>query len=211
LKNAAVPALNRLGHAPIGVFTVFAGLPGPTVFVLTPLPTLEMLGTLDRRLAADAAYTKAAAAYLDATAVDPPYIRQEVSLLAAFDAFPRVAVPSQTAAGGSRIFELRTYESPTEAAHLKKVRMFEELGEIEIFKRVGLTPVFFSRTLAGPRMPSLVYLLVYDDMAAREKNWRAFGGDPKWREIAATPGFNDAEIVSNITSIYLRPAGYSQI
>jgi NIPSNAP len=211
LENAAIPALNRLGHSPIGVFSIVAGVPGPTAFVLTPLPTLDTLGTLERRLAADDAYMKAAAAYLDATATDPPYVRQEVSLLAAFDKFPRLVVPAQKAAGKPRLFELRTYESPTELAHLKKVRMFEELGEIEIFKRVGLTPVFFSHTIAGPRMPSLVYMLVYDDMAAREANWRAFATDPEWRKVAGTPGYSDADIVSNITSLYLRPAAFSQV
>jgi hypothetical protein len=131
--------------------------------------------------------------------------------LAAFPKFPRVVVPTATAARGPRLFELRTYESASEKAHLMKVKMFEDLGEIEIFKRVGLTPVFFSRTLVGPRMPNLAYLLVYDDLAARERNWAAFSKDPEWKKVSSTPGYSDAEIVSNITSIYLRPAVYSQI
>ena len=92
-----------------------------------------------------------------------------------------------------------------------KVKMFSDMGEIEIFKRVGLTPVFFSRTLVGPRMPSLTYLLVYENLAARERNWTAFSSDAEWKKLSSTPGFSDAEIVSNITSIYLRPAAYSQI
>ena len=49
-ENAAIPALNRLGHSPIGVFTVFAGVPAPAMFVLTPLATLESLATLEARL-----------------------------------------------------------------------------------------------------------------------------------------------------------------
>jgi hypothetical protein len=76
---------------------------------------------------------------------------------------------------------------------------------------VGLTPVFFSRTLVGPRMPSLVYMLVYDDLAAREKGWAAFRDDPEWKKVSSTPGYSDADIVSNITSVYLRPMPYSQI
>ncbi len=211
LQNAAIPALNRIGHTPVGVFEVVAGVPGPTVFVLTPLPTLDALGAMDAKLQADEQYRRAAAPYLDATAADPAYVRQENSVLAAFPKFPRVVVPAATATKGPRLFELRTYESPGEKAHLAKVRMFEELGEIEIFKRVGLTPVFFSRTVAGQRMPNLVYLLVYDNMAGREKAWDAFRTDPEWKKVSSTPGFSDAEIVSNITSVYLRPSGYSQI
>jgi len=211
LQNAAIPALNRIGHAPVGAFEVVTGVPSPTVFLLVPLPTLASLGEIEPKLRADQDYVRAAAPYSDATAADPVYVREETSLLTAFPAFPKLVVPAQTAAKSPRLFELRTYESPTAKAHLAKVRMFSEMGEIEIFKRVGLTPVFFSRTLVGPRMPSLVYMLVYDDMAAREKNWAAFRNDPEWKKLSATPGFTDPEIVSNITSIYLRPAAYSQI
>jgi hypothetical protein len=135
----------------------------------------------------------------------------ETTLLSAFPKMPKLVVPTATATKGPRLFELRTYESASEKTHLLKVKMFEELGEIAIFKRVGLTPVFFSRTLAGPRMPSLVYMLVHDDMAGREKSWAAFRTDAEWKKVSSTPGYSDAEIVSNITTLYLRPAAYSQI
>jgi hypothetical protein len=211
LQNALVPTLNRLGHTPIGVFSVTFGLPAPTVFVLTPFASgNEILGR-ESALEADEAFTKAAAPYVEAVAADPVYVRQEVSILTAFPQFPRIVVPAATAAKGPRIFELRTYESPGERAHRAKVRMFAEMGEIDIFKRTGLTPVFFSRTLAGPRMPSLVYMLTHENLAAREKNWSTFASDPDWRKLAQTPGYTDPEIVSNITTVFLRPAAYSQI
>ncbi len=124
---------------------------------------------------------------------------------------PHVEVPAATAAKGLRLFELRTYESHNERAHRAKVKMFAEMGEIEIFRRAGLTPVFFSRTAVGPRMPSLVYMLVHDNMEARDKSWNNFRNDPDWKKLSSTPGFTDAEIVSNITDVFLRPAGYSQI
>jgi len=211
LEHAMVPALNRLGHKPIGVFEGVAGVTTPTMFTLTPLASLDAVGTLDARLEQDEEFTRAGSAYLDATAADPAFVRQEMSLLTAFDKFPHIVLPAATANKGPRLFELRTYESPSERAHRAKVRMFAEMGEIEIFRRVGLTPVFFSRTVVGPRMPSLVYMLVHDTLAAREKNWSAFGSDPEWRKLAATPGFTDPEIVSNITAVFLRPAAYSQI
>lgn len=211
LQNAAMPALNRLGHKPIGIFEGVSGVTTPTVFTLTPFGSFDEIGTLEARLDADKAFAAAGAAYLDAPATDVPFVRQEVSLLVAFPKFPRIVVPAATAAKGPRLFELRTYESPTERAHRAKVKMFSDMGEIEIFHRVGLTPVFFSRTLAGPKMPSLTYMLVHDNMAAHDKSWSAFGSDPEWRKLAATPGFTDPEIVSNITVAFLRPAAYSQI
>lgn len=211
LKGAAIPALNRLGHRPIGVFEVVAGLPSPGVFVLTPSASLDAMASVEAALEKDTEFMRAAEPYLNAPASDPVYVRQEVSLLGAFPNVPRIEVPAATASGGPRLFELRTYESHNERAHRLKMRMFTEMGEVEIFRRVGLTPVFFARTLAGPRMPNLVYMLVHENMASRDKSWSAFGGDPEWKKLRATPGYADAEIVSNITTVFLRPAAYSQL
>jgi hypothetical protein len=210
LQNAYIPAVNRIGHKPIGVFEVATGLPTPTVFVLTPA-SAGTLPRMESELERDEQFLRAAAPYLDAPATDPVHVRQDVALLAAFPKVPRGEVPASTPTKGPRLFELRTYESHNERAHGAKVRMFSEMGEIEIFRRVGLAPVFFSHTVAGPRMPSLVYMLVHDNMAARDKSWDAFRNDPDWKKLSATPGYTDPEIVSNITTVLLRPSAYSQI
>jgi hypothetical protein len=209
--KARVPALTRAGAGPVGVFEPIAGPPQPSLFSLTPFASATPFLALEDTLAKDADYQAAAAPYLEATAADPAYVRQETWLLQAFPTFPRVELPPQTAAKSPRIFELRIYESASEKAHLKKVEMFEKLGEIAIFKRTGLVPVFFARMVAGPKMPCLAYLLVHDSLAAREKNWQAFVTDPEWRKVAQTPGFSDADIVSNITTWLLRPSAASQI
>jgi hypothetical protein len=177
LRTAAIPALNRLGHKPIGAFEVVAGLPSPTVFLLTHCSTLESLAALEAGLEADAEYARAGAPYIDAPATDAPYVRQEVSLLAAFPKMPRVEIPGATATKGPRLFELRTYENPGERAQRAKIRMFSEMGEIEIFRRSGLTPVFFSRAIVGPHMPNITYMLVHENTAAREKSWDSFRND----------------------------------
>jgi hypothetical protein len=211
LQNAAIPALNRLGHKPVGVFEVVFGLPSPGVFVLTPSSSLDALQAIEAGLEKDEVFMKSADPYLNAPATDPVYVRQELSLLRAFPNVPRVEVPAATESKGPRLFELRTYESHNERAHRMKVRMFAEMGEVDIFRRCGLTPVFFGRTLVGPRMPNLTYMLVYENMAAREKAWSAFRVDPDWKKLSSTTGYADAEIVSNITTVFLRPAAYSQI
>lgn len=211
LQGALIPAANKLGHGPIGVFEPVAGVPSPTIFTLTPSPTLDAIGAMEAALQKDEQYARAAAPYLEALATDPVYNRIETSILAAFPNVPRVEVPAATAAKGPRLFELRTYESHNERAHRMKVRMFAEMGEVDIFRRVGLAPVFFASTLAGPRMPNLTYMLVHDNLAARDKSWDAFRNDEAWKTLRSTAGYSDAEIVSNITTVLLRPAAYSQI
>ena len=211
LENAAIPALNQLGHSPVGVFEVTFGLPTPTIFVLTPSSSLESLMSIEAALQRDDAFMKAADSYFSAPATDPVYARLEVSLLTAFPNVPKIEVPAATAAKAPRLFELRTYESHNERAHRAKVRMFAEMGEVDIFRACGLTPVFFARTFAGARMPSLMYMLVHENMAGREKSWDNFRNNAAWKKLSSTAGYTDAEIVSNITTVFLRPAPYSQV
>ena len=210
-KDVLVPALNRAGVKPVGAFTVLVGPDNPAVYLLLPHPTADSVLTVTAKLSADAEYQKGAASFRSLPAGDPPYVRRESSLLQAFPAAPTVEVPSGPQAAASRVFELRTYESHNEAAGGKKIEMFEKAGEIAIFRRVGLQPIFFARNVVGPNLPSLTYMLVFADMAAREKNWAAFREDPEWVKLRTTAGYSNAEILTNITNVFLRPTDYSQI
>ncbi len=210
LRDAAIPAWNRIGLKPIGVFNVMVGPDSPTLYVLIPHSSLESVITAAERLGADAEYQKAGAVFLNAPATDPAYVRMESSLMVAFEGMPKLEVPPAAAEKRPRIFELRTYESDSAKANQKKVEMFNT-GEIAIFRRTGLRPVFFGKTLIGARLPNLTYMLTLDNMEARDKNWKTFGADPEWKKLSTTPGYTDAEIVSNISNILLRPASCSQI
>jgi hypothetical protein len=212
LRTAAVPAWQRAGAGPIGVFSVMIGQDNPSFYVLLVHKTLDAFASLPERLAADTEYEKAAAPYLGAEAAAPAFVRIDASLMRSFDAVPKVELPFGGAENGRRprIFELRTYESHSEKAAKKKIEMFNG-GEIAIFRRAGLTPVFFGETLIGAGMPNLSYMLVYEDMAARDKQWSAFSADPEWKKLSTTPGYTDPEIVSSISNTYLRPTAYSQI
>ena len=90
------------------------------------------------------------------------------------------------------------------------MNMFD-IGEIAIFRRNGLLPVFFGETLVGSRLPNLIYMVAYDNMAARDKAWGAFGGDPEWKKLRSQPGLSDPEIVSNISNSILRGLPFSPI
>ena len=68
---------------------------------------------------------------------------------------------------------LRVYESHNERAAAKKIEMFNK-AELAIFRRVGLTPVFFGATVVGAAMPNLTYLLVFPDEAGRAAAWARF-------------------------------------
>ncbi|MEK7751916.1 MAG: NIPSNAP family protein, partial [Acidobacteriota bacterium] len=138
------------------------------------------------------------------------YMRMETSLLRGFDSMPTIAVPPTDAKRPGRIFEIRTYESNNLTTLRRKMKMFDD-GEIGIFRRAGMQPVFFGETIVGRNMPNLTYMLGYDDLAHRDKTWRAFGGDPEWQKMRALPGLSDAEVVSNITNFLVSPLPFSPI
>jgi hypothetical protein len=209
-RAAAIPAMNRSGIGPVGVFQVMFGPDSPTMYVLLPHKSMETFSTATDRVRADPEYQKAGAPFINAPATDPVYTRVESSLMIAFSGLPKLELPGAAAGNQPRIFELRTYESHSKRANKKKIEMFNT-GEIAIFRRTGLRPVFFGETLVGPKMPSLTYLLAFENMAAREKNWSAFASDPEWKTLSSKAGYTDAEIVSNISNVLLRPAPYSQI
>jgi hypothetical protein len=210
LSDAAIPALNRAGVAPVGAFSVTYGENAPTIVLLLTHRTLESVATLRERLMDDAAYRQAGAEVLDAPLGDPAYVRVESSLLRAFADMPRLEVPAGAAERAPRLFELRRYESHSDPAALRKIEMFNNRGgEIGIFRRTGLTPVFFGETVVGPHMPNLTYMLTFPDMSARDAAWATFQADPEWRRLAGDPYF--ADTVSSITDTILRPTQYSQI
>ncbi len=210
ITQAAMPAMQRMGIGPIGVFSPAGGPDNPAAYVLVPFKSLAEFASVGERLQQDPEYQKLGDDYINTPATDPPYVRYESSLLLALTGMPRLAVPAQTADNRSRLFELRTYESHSRKALKTKVKMFNE-GELDIFRRTGLAPVFFGETLIGPQQPNLTYLLVFDDLAHHGQCWEKFRNDPEWEKMSATPGYSNAEIVSNIHSLFLKPMGCSQL
>jgi hypothetical protein len=208
--DALIPALARMGMGPIGAFKLDIGPETPAYYLLIPGSSLEALALLDLRLAQDAAFMKAAEPFWSATAAAPAFQRVETSLLAAFEGWPRVTPPASSATKGKRIFQLRTYESPSNADHVRKVEMFHS-GEFDLFKNAGFHPVIFGDTLIGSRMPCLTYMLAFADMEELNAKWDIFRNDPAWKKLSASPRFSFDQIVTTITNLILSPLACSQI
>ncbi len=204
---ALIPALTRLGLGPIGAFRVDYGPVTPNYLLLIPGTSVELLAELDLRLAQDSDFLSAAAPFWNAPAATPAFNRIEVSLLQAFHGWPHITPPANK---GKRIFQLRTYESPSHQDHIRKVEMFHS-GEFDIFHAAGFHPVFFGDTLIGTRMPSLTYMLAFDDLAQLDAQWNTFRTDPAWQKLSHSPRFAYEPIVSNITNLVLSPLPVSQI
>jgi hypothetical protein len=204
LETALVPALNRQGLEPVGVFSPVYGSASATVHVLIPHPSFESVLTLHARLLEDEEFTKSAGPLLQTSPDQAAYIRIKSSLMQAFAAIPKIEVPPRA----PRIFELRRYESHNIKAGKLKVEMFDE-GEIDVFRKTGLTPVFFGETLVGDLMPNLLYMLTFENMAERDAAWDRFRVHPDWKRMSAMERYKDT--VSNISDTILQPASFSQV
>jgi hypothetical protein len=91
----------------------------------------------------------------------------------------------------------------------RKIEMFDNAGEIAVFRKTGLNPVFFGEALVGGKIPNPTYMVGFDDADAQKKAWDKFRVHPKWQELKSDPYFKGT--VSNITNLVLRPTAASQI
>lgn len=212
----AVPAFNRAGSGPVGVFR-FSQQDNPKLQEITsdpnelwlviPHQSADSVVGFTQRLAADPLWnTTEAREVVMSPKGDPAYERFESSLLQAFTGMPKLETPSQSP---SRVVQLRIYESHSIERHIKKVAMFNEGGEINIFRKVGLAPVFFGAAIVGVNLPNLTYMLQFDDLQSLEAAWGRFRADPDWKRLSKDDQY--ADTVSRITSLILRPLPASQI
>lgn len=210
LEQALIPALNRMGMNPVGAFSLYLGPEQPSLYLLIPASSLEALVTAELHLSKDQQFVESAKPFWSAPAKEPAFERIESQLMIAFEGYPQLTLPPATATKGNRVFQLRIYESPSQADHVRKVEMFHA-GEFDIFKKAGFWNVFFSDTLVGPRLPNLTYMVSFPSLAQMDELWNAFGSDPDWKKLVSSPKYNYESIVSNITSLILKPKSYSQI
>ena len=208
LKTAYLPALHRYGIKNIGVFKPISNdtASDKVIYVVIPFTSLDQWMKINDRLNSDAAYKSAGEKFLHADAKNPPFQRLESILLQPFSGQTFLKIPKEKNA--DRVFELRSYESPTWHLADKKRAMFNK-DEMNIFNRLAFDPVFYGEVISGSHMPNLMYMPIFKSVEDRNAQWKVFGNDPKWKEISADP-FNENNVsVNHIDSILMHSTDYS--
>lgn len=209
LKDVYLPALHRAGISKVGVFkpvdsdTTF----GKRVIVFIPFKSVDQYLQLPDVLKKDKVFSEAGKTFVNAAYDNPPYNRQECILLKAFSNMPPFAAPAYSNKASERIYELRSYESPTEALAADKVEMFNDAGEMKLFINLKFNPVFFGEVLAGSQMPNLMYLTTFSDMKSHDEHWNAFRDSPVWKKLSAEEKYKNT--VSKAHVLLTHPADYS--
>ncbi len=209
LENAYLPSLHRLSIINVGVFTPIANdtVIDKKVVVIIPGKSLQDLVDLPSKLAKDEAYQVAAKKYMDAVYNDPPFTRIEKILLHAFPEAPMLTLPHLNSPKAERVYEFRSYESPTEKLFRNKVQMFNEGGEVALFKRLNFNAIFYSEVIAGGSMPNLIYMTSFENMVDRDAHWKTFSADPEWKKLSSDPAYQHN--VSKADIILMKAASYS--
>ncbi len=204
LQRALLPALHKNGIVTIGVFKPLANdtATDKLIYVFTPLKSFEQFLSLPSVLEKDAAYNTAGSTYLNAAYNNAPYTRTESILLKAFKLAPQMQLPALTGSKADRIYELRSYESPTEKLYVNKVHMFNEGGEVPLFKRLEFNAIFYADVISGSHMPNLMYMTSFDNLASREQHWKTFVADPEWKKLSAMPMYQHNVSKSEITLLH---------
>ena len=206
IEKRAIPLWQRYRFGPVGVFTVEVGPHIPAVFVIRTYSSLADRSAVWKNLGRDAEWG-AAVADLEK---DGPASRGEDMILLTSTLFSPPIKPVPAGEPARKLFEFRIYESPT-WRQLGYLHDRFAGGEIEIFHKSGIHPLFYGDTLTGPNQPNMVYMIPYQDAAAREKAWTAFRNDPGWVKLLDDSIRKGGEIVRNISNIMLTPANFSMI
>jgi len=209
LKMAYLPALHRAGIKNVGIFKPIVSDPtfGQQIIVWVPLTSLDQLEKLQNNLTKDAVYQTAGADVLNAPFDNVAFQRKESILLKAFPDAPSYFIPKHKTKPSEKIYELRSYEGPTENLFRQKVKMFNQGGEIKLFKSLDFNAVFYAEVLSGSTMPNLMYLTTFADMAAHDAHWAAFGSSPEWKNLSALSEYQHT--VSKSVKLLLYPTDYS--
>lgn len=209
LKDAYLPALHRAGIPTVGVFKPIESDSafGKLIYVFIPFKTVDQFIQLPDKLEKDQVYMKAGKEFLDAPYNQPSFVRYESIFLKAFAYMPEFKIPKFTTPPSERIYELRSYESATEAKATKKIQMFNDGGEIGVFESVGANAVFYGQVLLGSLKPRLMYMTTYSDMKSHDEHWKAFVNTDGWKKLSTMEEYKNT--VSKANPYLLHPTSYS--
>jgi hypothetical protein len=209
ISQAWIPYLHKAGIKSVGAFKALANdtVADKRLFVFFSASSLDKLAGLPAQLQKDSGYARAARNYMTAAWNQPPFVRMENIVLKAFRLHLSMELPALKGPKKDRVYELRSYEGPTELLYNSKVHMFNEGGEISLFDRLDFNPVFYAEVLSGSRMPNLMYMTSFENMAERDAHWKVFFADPLWKKISAMPEYQHT--VSKAEVMFLAAKDYS--
>lgn len=211
LQDIYLPHLHQLGFSNVGVFEPITNdtAKDKTIMVWIPLTSLQQMDQIDKAKEAIDPLKSNTLLSLSSTKETLPYNRVETILSKSFKLHGQFQKKTSFQKTPDNIYEFRSYESADEALFLKKVHMFNEGKEIELFNALNFNALFYSKVIAGSRMPNLIYITRFSNLADREAHWKSFVDAPAWKKMSNLPEYLNT--VSKADIILMRAKAYSDL
>ena len=179
MQNGVVPELQGVTNIPPIFLDALVAPHMPQVMTIFGFESMEQWQTFEAKAAASSLYQTSLSE--SERGDEAPFEEYSEKLLA-----PTAFCPLLEASGAqpTRTFEFRIYHSPTRRQLAALNDRFAG-PEIQIFHRCGIFPILYTNGLSGESLPNLTYLTPFENLAAREKAWAAFGADPEWVKVRA--------------------------
>ena len=206
MQHGFLAAAHKVNAGPVIVLEALVAPHIPQLAVITGHTSAADALSLHTRLQQQEGYTAAVDKW--ESGPRPAYSQMSSTLLEAAEYSPEIA-PIETGKR-PRVFELRTYHSPT-WRQLGALHQRFAGREITIFHRNSIHPLLYTSTVFGANLPNLTYLIPFEDLAAREKAWTAFGADDEWIKVRKESVAKDGEIASVIQISLFRATAYSPV
>ena len=112
----------------------------------------------------------------------------------------------------SRVFEMRTYHAAPGKLEALQARFRNHT--LKLFEKHGMTNIGYwvpvDQKTGEPNGNTLVYILAFPSLEARQKSWDAFRNDPEWNRVRTESEVN-GKILEKIDSVFLKATDYSSI
>ncbi len=112
---------------------------------------------------------------------------------------------SPAAAPDTRCYEMRVYYAAEGKLDDLNARFRQHT--CKLFEKHGMQNIGYWMPIENPDR-KLVYFLAYPSREARDKSWKAFGGDPEWQKVAKMTEAN-GRLVAKVESRFFNATDYS--
>ncbi len=200
-----LPIWNRIGIEPVGFWPVILGSPSPRLTYILAWEDLAQRQALWDAFEADPGWRRAVAETNAAWGGSPIHtFTSSILKPTDFSRLPRRDNQPARLRGG--VFELRTYHFEETAKLTQAVQWFGEIAPAA--EKHGLFVMGFWTTYIGVA-PRLTYMLVFENLAHRERAWASFYTDPAWpqRQDGLYP--NGQPLVACIDSAVMKGTEFS--